>query len=38
MRNGYIVDHLISVDIQGIVKIGGTVIEISEGVVYYKKI
>ena len=34
MRNGYIVDHLASVDIQEIVKIGGKVIEIYEGVIY----
>ena len=34
MRNGYIVDYLTSVDIQDIVKIGGKVIEIYEGVIY----
>ena len=34
MRNGYIIDTLTSVDIQEIVKIGGKVIEIYEGVVY----
>ena len=34
MRNGYIIDTLTSVDIQEIVKIGGRVIEIYEGVVY----
>ena len=34
MRNGYIIDTLISVDIQEIVKIGGKVIEIYEGVIY----
>ena len=35
MRNGYIIDHLTSVDIQEIVKIGGKIIiEIYEGVVY----
>ena len=34
MRNGYIVDYLTSVDIQEIVKIGGKVIEIYEGVIY----
>ena len=28
MRNGYIIDHLTSVDIQEIIKIGGKVIEI----------
>ena len=34
MRNGYIIDTLTSVDIQEIVKIGGKVIEICEGVIY----
>ena len=34
MRNGYIVDILTSVDIQEIVKIGGRVIEIYDGVIY----
>ena len=34
MKNGYIVDPLTSVDIQEIVKIGGKVIEIYEGVIY----
>ena len=34
MRNGYIIDHLTSVDIQEIIKIGGKVIEIYEGVIY----
>ena len=34
MRNGYISDTLTSVDIQEIVKIGGKVIEIYEGVLY----
>ena len=34
MRNGYIVDYLTSVDVQEIVKIGGKVIEIYEGVIY----
>ena len=34
MRKGYIVDTLTSVDIQEIVKIGGKVVEIYEGVVY----
>ena len=34
MRNGYILDTLTSVDIQEIVKIGGKVIEIYEGVIY----
>ena len=34
MRNGYIIDTLTSVDLQQIVKIGGRVIEIYEGVIY----
>ena len=34
MRNGYIIDTLTSIDIQEIVKIGGKVIEIYEGVIY----
>ena len=34
MRNGYIIEYLTSVDIQEIVKIGGRVIEIYEGVIY----
>ena len=34
MRNGYIIDYLTSVDIQEIVKIGGGVSEIFEGVIY----
>ena len=34
MRNGYIIDTLTSVDIQEIVKVGGKVIEIYEGVIY----
>ena len=34
MRNGYIVEVLTSVDIQEIVKIGGKVIKILEGVIY----
>ena len=34
MRNGYIRDHLTSVDIQEIVKIGAKVIEFYEGVIY----
>ena len=34
MRNGYITDHLTSVDIREIVKIGRRVIEIYEGVIY----
>ena len=34
MRNGYIIDTLTSVDICEIVKIGGRVVEIYEGVIY----
>ena len=34
MRNGYIVDTLTNVDIQEIVKTGGKLIEIYEGVLY----
>ena len=34
MRNGYIIDTLTSVDIQEIVRVGGKVIEIFEGVIY----
>ena len=34
MGNGYIIDHLTSVDIHEIVKIGGKVIENYEGVIY----
>ena len=34
MRNGYIIDTLTSIDIQEIVKIGGKVIQIYEGVIY----
>ena len=34
MRNGYIIDTLTSVDIQEIVKLGGKVVEIYEGVIY----
>ena len=34
MKNGYIIDTLTSVDIQEIVKLDGTVIEIYEGVIY----
>ena len=34
MRNGYIIDTITSVDIQEIVKIGGKVVEIYEGVIY----
>ena len=34
MRNGYFVEHLTSVDIREIVKIGGKVMEIYEGVIY----
>ena len=36
MRNGSVIDTLTSVDIQEIVKIGGRVIEIYEGVIYGK--
>ena len=36
MRKGYIIDTLSSVDIQEIVKIGGKVIEIYEGVIYHE--
>ena len=34
MRNGYIVDVLTFVDIQEILRIGGKVVEIYEGVIY----
>ena len=34
MRNGYIIQTLTSVDIQEIVKIGGRVVQIYEGVIY----
>ena len=34
MRNGYIIDTLTSVDTQEIVKIGGKVVRIYEGVLY----
>ena len=34
MRNGYIINTLTTVDIQEIVKIGGKVVEICEGVIY----
>ena len=34
MRNGYIIDHLTSVDIQELVKVGAKVVEIYEGVIY----
>ena len=34
MRNGYIIDTLTSVDIQEIIKIGGKMVEIYEGVIY----
>ena len=34
MRSGFIIDTLTSVDIQEIVKIGGEVVEIYEGVIY----
>ena len=32
MRNGYVIDTLTSVDIQEIVKIGGKIIQVYEGV------
>ena len=38
MRNGYIIDTLPSVDIQEIVKIGGKVIEIYEGLFIEKNL
>ena len=38
MRNGYIIDTLTSVDICEIVKTGGRVIEIYEGVIYRRKL
>ena len=34
MRNGYIIDTLTSVDIQEILKIGGKLVQIYEGVIY----
>ena len=34
VRNGYIIDHRSSVDFQEIIKIGGRLIEIYEGVIY----
>ena len=34
MRNGYILDTLTSVDIQEIIKIGGKLIKVYEGVIY----
>ena len=37
MRNGYNIDTVTSVDIQEIVKIGGKVVEIYEGVFYREK-
>ena len=37
MRNGYIIDTLTSADIQEIVKIGGRVVQIYEGVIYQEK-
>ena len=36
MRNGFIIDHLTSVDIQEIVKIGGKVKQIYEGDIYHE--
>ena len=38
MRIGYFIDTLISLDIQEIVKIGGELLELNEGVFYRKKI
>ena len=38
MRNGYIIDTLTSVDIQEIVRFGGKVIRIYEGVIYRKNL
>ena len=38
MRNGFIADTLTSVVIQEIVKIGGKVVEIYEGVIYKKNL
>ena len=37
MRNGYVIDTLTSVDIQKIVKIGGKIIQVYEGVFYREK-
>ena len=37
MRNGYMIDTLTSVDVQEIVKKGGKVIRIYEGVIYQEK-
>ena len=34
MRNGFIIQTLLSVDIQEIVKINGKLLEIYEGVIY----
>ena len=34
MRNGYIIDTLTPVDIQEIIKIGGKLVQIYEGVIY----
>ena len=34
MRNGYIIDTLTSVDVQEIVRVGGKVVEVYEGVIY----
>ena len=36
LRNGFVLDHLTSVDIQEIEEIGGKVIKICEGVIYKK--
>ena len=34
MRNGYVIDTLTSVVVQEIVKIGGIVVQVYEGVIY----
>ena len=38
MKNGYIIDTLTSVDIHKIVKIGGKIIQIYEGLIYRKNL
>ena len=38
MRNGYIIDTLISVDFEEVIKSGGKVFEIYEGVIYRENI
>ena len=37
MRNGYIINTITSIDVREVVKLGGKVIEICEGVIYHKK-